>query len=1212
MNTPQPRRPVPQRTAEGAPLPAASASMPPRRRRWPWWLGGSLATLLLLYALGGFLLLPWLLQRELPPLLEQRLGLTLSLGALRINPFLLRAEADEVTLTQPDGNRLLETGHARVDMDWSGLFARRWTVAEATLESPRLTLVREPDGSFSLPKLASAGQDAPPRQQASGSVAPADGRAVEPGMPAGKTPDGTSSTPSGQAAESTASTEPFQTPAHPPTQPTQPTDTSTPPDDEPALPPLQIRHLALTDGSILIREREATADTAPIAIEGIDLRADDLASAPEASAAAYQLGARLPGGGTLQAEGDIALAGRSSQGRIHIADTRLESWWPLLARDWDLAPPQGRVTLGGRYKAGVAASGFDLLVEELSLAADELHLARAGKRGKDAPMLALLRAEIGGGSFALGDRRLSLQGLRLSDGEVSVIVDAEGKLDWASLHRGTDTPPAADEAPWRIELPEARLENVALHYLEQADARRRLDVARVDAGGTLTIATGDEGLRVDALNATLQRPRFAGGDASPLTVERIALAGASVDTARRALTARELALSGSRVDLAIEPDGTVFIPGGLVPQAAREGKQAPPAQGQQANAAQPWSYAIDTLRADGLDLGFHDKRTNTPLQLRVQGSVQLTKVASGQAGPMGVDIKLNAASGGRLQMQGESAQDVSRLQGRMRLEAVDLAPARALVERYTTLKLLAGKIGGDLQVRYARDGQPRLRVEGEARLDGIRFDVAESGEPLFSAHSINTRGSLQLGPDRLALGSIVMDQPNARLIVDNDRQLNLAKILRQRDNPAADGGAQAVTKNTAREVAEKVAEDAPDRFPLRVDRIELRNATMDFADQSLILPFSAQAQGLNGQVLGVDNAAGSEAVVDARGAIPPYGEVRVEGRLRPFAPNELTDVAVRFDNVEMSQLSPYSATFAGRTIARGRLWLDVRYRVFDWQLDGNNAVTLEDFTLGERVDAPNSMDLPLELALALLKDQKGRVHLEVPVRGNVGDARFEYGQLVRDAIANVLKRAVTAPFRLLARLVGRGDDDSLQAVAFETGSDRLSPVEEEKLQQLATALAQRPQLKLRLRGTYLNAQDGAALRLQATRREVATAAGQSPGPGPVNQLDFSDSAIRSAIASRFEATAGPQALTAFRDEFARSPQAGNETTLHRELFNRLLQHQALPDEELQMLAEHRGKAVHDYLAAHGVAGERLESKTAGAAEGRKTAPQVELEVGLGR
>ncbi|NMG36818.1 hypothetical protein GRF61_20400, partial [Azoarcus sp. TTM-91] len=152
MNTPQPRRPAPQPTTEGAPVAATSASALARRRRWPWWLGGTLAALVLLYTLAGFLLLPWLLQRELPPLLEQRLGLTLSLGALRINPFLLRTEADEIALTQPDGNRLLEAGGARLEMEWSGLFARRWTVAEAVLDNPRLTLLREGDGSFSLPR----------------------------------------------------------------------------------------------------------------------------------------------------------------------------------------------------------------------------------------------------------------------------------------------------------------------------------------------------------------------------------------------------------------------------------------------------------------------------------------------------------------------------------------------------------------------------------------------------------------------------------------------------------------------------------------------------------------------------------------------------------------------------------------------------------------------------------------------------------------------------------------------------------------------------------------------------------------------------------------------------------------------------------------------------------------------------------------------------
>ena len=1102
-------------SATDRPMPSdARPHRPPRR--WPVRLAIGLAGLLALYALAGFLLVPWLAQRQLPPRVGERLGLELTLGTLRFNPFTLRAEAHDIALVWPDGEPLLTATRAAADLDWVGLFTRRWTLAALELDAPKLELLRETDGSFALPQ-------------------PAEPASTEPPEEAGSRPP----------------------------------------------PALRLRQLAVRDGTVSVRSRDGSAE--PVTLEGIALEASDLANSADETPGSYHLSARLPGSGTLKLAGRLAGGARSSEGSAAIADAELAGWWPLLARDWALAPPQGRLSASGDFRAAAGPEGFDLLVEQLALAAEGLHVARPGS---DAPMLALRRAASEGGRFALRQRQLTLPGLHLAEGELSLQVDAQGRLDWATLRREREPTPEGEGGPWQIELPEARVEALALHYLEQGNERRRLDAGRSDATGTLRISTGESGVRLENLHATLQAPRFSGADATPLALERIDIQEGSLDTARRALGAGTLTLSGSRADVSIAPDDTLELPGGLLPRAADEGRTADaPAD----EADEPWSYAIRQLNADDIDFGLHDRRAATPLQLRGRLGLQLSNVASGSEMPLGVDARLDIAGGGRLRLQGEAAQDAGTLQGRLLLDAVDLSPARALVEYHTTLRLADGRIGGELEVHYARDGKPQLQTEGKARLDDIRFDVADSGEPLFSARSVTAQGALQLAPGRLALSSVVLDRPVAQLRVDRDRKLNLAEILRERREEGAG----------AREARQQ---DESERFALRIERIELREATIDFSDQSLILPFSTQVTRLNGTLNGVDNADRAEAVIDARGAIEPHGEARVEGRLRPFATDELTDVTVSFDNVEMSSLSPYTATFAGRKIARGRLWLSVDYRVFDQRLDGRNTVTLEEFELGERVDAPGAMDLPLELALALLRDPEGRVHLEVPVRGNVGDAHFAYGALVRDAVGNVLRRMVTAPFRLLASLVGGGaEDDSLQAIGFEAGSDRIAAPQQEKLQRLADAVKQRPQLRLQLRGTYHAGADDEALRLQALRREIAGSAGATLGPDPLGQLDFGNSAIRRAVATEYEALTGPNALAEFRSQFGRGPEAGNETALHRAMFERLLQNQPLAEGELDKLAERRGEVVRDFLAGQGVDAARLENQPAGQATSDKGA-----------
>jgi hypothetical protein len=157
----------------------------------------------------------------------------------------------------------------------------------------------------------------------------------------------------------------------------------------------------------------------------------------------------------------------------------------------------------------------------------------------------------------------------------------------------------------------------------------------------------------------------------------------------------------------------------------------------------------------------------------------------------------------------------------------------------------------------------------------------------------------------------------------------------------------------------------------------------------------------------------------------------------PSSPRTLLDIEAHFDKVRMPPLSPYSATFAGRKIAAGKLWLDLHYKIVKGELAGEHKIVLEDFKLGKRVEAPDARDLPLDLAIALLTDSKGKMNLAVP-------------------------------------------------------SDRIAPAQREKL--LAEALKQRPQLKLvgtrpvRCEARWGTAEDNLA------RRDLARMVGTSLGP----------------------------------------------------------------------------------------------------------------------
>lgn len=144
----------------------------------------------------------------------------------------------------------------------------------------------------------------------------------------------------------------------------------------------------------------------------------------------------------------------------------------------------------------------------------------------------------------------------------------------------------------------------------------------------------------------------------------------------------------------------------------------------------------------------------------------------------------------------------------------------------------------------------------------------------------------------------------------------------------------------------------------RIDQVRLRNGVVDYADLSLVLPFSTQVTGLQGVIVGISSDPARRAGVKASGGIQPYGSARVEGSIVPFNPSRFTDLQVVFSNVLVPPLSPYTATFAGRKVESGRLWLDLDYRVDNGELLGSNDIRLAEFTLGERVEAPDAMNVP--------------------------------------------------------------------------------------------------------------------------------------------------------------------------------------------------------------------------------------------------------------
>lgn len=571
-------------------------------------------------------------------------------------------------------------------------------------------------------------------------------------------------------------------------------------------------------------------------------------------------------------------------------------------------------------------------------------------------------------------------------------------------------------------------------------------------------------------------------DGRPLVrLERLDVSDTTVDLAKQHVVVGKIRSNKLETWAAREADGQLDWQKLFASQPSKPAKAPEPAnapatadspKAEPAAPGKPWQVMLKDVQLRNYQVHLADRQAKPAVALELGPlNVDVQNFDSLNQSPFTFKVDSGLGKQGKIQATGEVNLNPVSAKLKVNTQDIDLRVAQSYISPFIRLELRSGMLGSNLDVNLKSTEPLALQVTGRAQVDQLHtLDTLKTRDFLKWQRLVLEGVNYQHG-DSLSIDKVNLLQPYARFMINDDRTTNIDDLLIPQP---ADSGAKSAAKPAA-------SKDKP--LGIHIGQIAINDGSANFADFSLTPNFATAIQQLNGQIGTIDSRQAKPASVDIKGKVDRYAPVTIKGSVNPFDPMAALDIATSFKRVELTTLTPYSGKFAGFRIRKGRLNLDLHYVITKGQLKAENKVVVEQLQLGEKVDSADAVDLPIRLAIALLKDSDGKISIELPVTGDLNNPQFSVMPIVWQTLRNLVVRAATAPFKFIGGLVTGGGSEDLGNVSFAPGSSELNKDAQGALNTLAKALKERPTLRLEIEGTAAASSDGPLLAAERLERE---------------------------------------------------------------------------------------------------------------------------------
>lgn len=779
-----------------------------------------------------------------------------------------------------------------------------------------------------------------------------------------------------------------------------------------------------------------------------------------------------------------------------------------------------------------------------------------------------------------------LSQLTLEQAQVWADMNARGEINWQRALAGGQTsarstsrqasassPAATAKQPASsIVLQQLTVQDGEVNWRDEANASpaQAIKLSKIDINATqlstaadakparLTVSAVENGRGKLAFDGQVQA--MTASVAGKITLENIDLAGYHNYLARAPISGLAGRLSG-QTTLQLH-DGHLQLDDSKVQLA--DLRLTPPGKGAQPLALQSLSLQAPRL-TDTLDQAIPFK-----LQARFEktGSVELT---------------------------GQAAAHFKRVALELEVKDLPITPFQHYFSDVLNVTISSGlaSVRGKLDVTPPlEDRKLALNYKGSAAITNLRMQDKLTSTDFLRWRTLDLAGiEARLGGrTQVTLEKARLSNFYARAILSEKGRLNLQDIVvanaREQGSITDDSkkagkddtpsGTASTRKTTSANPVTTAA--APTDAPVvRIGQVVLDGGNINYTDNFVKPNYTANMTGLAGSIGQIASDKPQPAPVNITGKIDNDAPLQISGSLNPLFKPMYLDLKASANGVQLPRLTPYSAKYAGYPITKGKLSMDVHYTIENDKLVAQNDLRIEQLSFGERVDSPDATNLPVMLAVSLLKDRDGNINLNLPISGSLSDPQFSVGGIIVRVFVNLIVKAVTSPFALIGSMF-RADEHigELRYIEFSPGSSEVTDEVRKKLDALGYVLHERPGIKLDITGRVDPKVDDQGLRREALERamrslkraDLISREGQPSGPVRISAAERAKYLERVYKDSKFDK---PRNMIGLLKSL---PEA--------EMEKMILEHTEVTQDDLRKLAQRRADQVRNYLQEQSV------------------------------